>query len=275
MSSSFFDETLARGYENAEFNFPADSLDQKVVVLAGGSGGLGAAAAALLVREGARVVIGYHENRARAEQLRGKLATQGSATITLCGADIRRQRGRTTLLDAARELGPLFGLAVFTGDPARGASEAVLQSSMEVNYLGPLLLARDAADRMREEATPGSIVLFSGMQGGYPFEGSTAYGAAKAALVQGAKVLAKECGGRPNIRVNVVAPGATMAGMAQTSLRSGKYDRFVAEGTIPRFGRAEDVARTVRFLLEPDSYITGQVITVDGGMTLRRDMRDG
>ncbi len=274
MSSSFFDETLARGYENAEFSFPADSLDQKVVVLAGGSGGLGAAAAALLVREGAHVVVGYHENRARAEQLRGKLA-QGSGTITLCGADIRRQRGRTTLLDAARELGPLFGLAVFTGDPARGASESVLQSSMDVNYLGPLLLARDAADHMREEATPGSIVLFSSMQGGYPFEGSTAYGAAKAALVQGAKVLAKECGGRPNIRVNVVAPGATMAGMAQTSLRSGKYDRFVAEGIIPRFGRAEDVARTVRFLLEPDSYITGQVITVDGGMTLRRDMRDG
>jgi NAD(P)-dependent dehydrogenase (short-subunit alcohol dehydrogenase family) len=113
------------------------------------------------------------------------------------------------------------------------------------------------------------------MQASYTFEGSTAYASAKAALVHGAKVLAKEVGGAANIRVNVVAPGATLAGMAQTSLRSGKYDPFVASGVIPRFGRAEDVARAVRFLLEPDNYITGQVITVDGGMTLRRDMRPG
>jgi pteridine reductase len=94
-------------------------------------------------------------------------------------------------------------------------------------------------------------------------------------LVHGALVLAKEAGGGSNIRVNVIAPGATLAGMAQASLRGGKYDPFIAEGVIPRFGRAEDVARTVRFLLEPDNYITGQVITVDGGMTLRRDMRSG
>jgi NAD(P)-dependent dehydrogenase (short-subunit alcohol dehydrogenase family) len=58
------------------------------------------------------------------------------------------------------------------------------------------------------------------------------------------------------------------AGMAEASIESGKYDRYIAEDVIPRFGRASDVARTVRFLLEPDSYITGQVIVVDGGLTL-------
>jgi pteridine reductase len=111
------------------------------------------------------------------------------------------------------------------------------------------------------------------MQGEHAFENSTAYASPKAALVHAAKILAKESGGDANIRVNVVAPGATLAGMAQPSLRGGKYDRFIADGVIPRFGRAEDVARTVRFLLEPDNYITAQVITVDGGMTLRRDLR--
>ena len=56
--------------------------------------------------------------------------------------------------------------------------------------------------------------------------------------------------------------------MAEASIRAGKYNRFLDEGAIPRFGRALDVAKTVRFLLEPDNYITGQEITVDGGLTL-------
>ena len=109
------------------------------------------------------------------------------------------------------------------------------------------------------------------MQGTYPFEGSLAYAGPKAALVHAAKILAKEYGGRNDIRVNVVAPGATTAGMARASIESGKYDRYVEDGIIPRFGRAEDVPKVVRLLLEPDNYLTGQVITIDGGLTLRRD----
>ena len=58
------------------------------------------------------------------------------------------------------------------------------------------------------------------------------------------------------------------AGMAEASIASGKYDRYLKDGIIPRYGRALDVARAVRFLLEPDNYITGQVLSVDGGITL-------
>jgi NAD(P)-dependent dehydrogenase (short-subunit alcohol dehydrogenase family) len=109
------------------------------------------------------------------------------------------------------------------------------------------------------------------MQATYPFEGSLAYASPKAALLHAARVLAKEYGGKPDIRVNVVAPGATSAGMARASIEAGKYDPYVERGVVPRFGRPEDVARAVRFFLEPDSYTTGQVLTVDGGLTLRRD----
>jgi NAD(P)-dependent dehydrogenase (short-subunit alcohol dehydrogenase family) len=70
--------------------------------------------------------------------------------------------------------------------------------------------------------------------------------------------------------VNVVAPGATVAGMARASIDAGKYDPYVERGVIPRCP-PEDVAKVVRLLLEPDSYLTGQVIVVDGGLTLRRD----
>jgi pteridine reductase len=271
MASKYFDETVAERYARFQFEFGSETLRGRVIVLAGGSGGLGAASAALLMKEGASLVVGFSRDEQRARRMQDALSSYGE--IQLCRADLQQPDGRKALLAVASSLGPLYGLAVFAGDPARGDSEAVLRESAEINYLAPLLLAREAAETMRTAETAGSIVLFSSMQASYAFEGSTAYSCAKAALVHGAKVLAKESGGGPNIRVNVVAPGATLAGMAQTSLRSGKYDPFVAGGVIPRFGRAEDIARTVRFLLEPDNYITGQVITVDGGMTLRRDMR--
>src|SRR5438309_7745587 len=106
------------------------------------------------------------------------------------------------------------------------------------------------------------------MQATALFPGSTAYAAAKAALLHASRILAKECRVPANIRVNVIAPGVMAAGMAEASIASGKYDRYIQDGSVPRFGRAIDVARAVRFLLEPDNYITGQVLSVDGGITL-------
>jgi pteridine reductase len=87
-------------------------------------------------------------------------------------------------------------------------------------------------------------------------------------LLHSARILAKECRGASNIRVNVIAPGVMAAGMAEASIASGKYERYISDGVIPRYGRAEDVARAVRFFVEPDNYITGQVLSVDGGITL-------
>ncbi|MGA2598189.1 MAG: SDR family oxidoreductase, partial [Bryobacteraceae bacterium] len=116
--------------------------------------------------------------------------------------------------------------------------------------------------------THGAIVLFATMQAVALFPGSTVYAGEKAALLHAARILAKECRGAANIRLNVVAPGVMAAGMAEASIASGKYNRYLDDGVISRFGKALDVARAVRFLLEPDSYITGQVLSVDGGITL-------
>ena len=231
------------------------------IVLAGGSGGLGSAAAQLLAADGTRLVVGYRSNVERAERLSG-IATMVRADIT-----IREDRGR--LLDAAPDV---YGLVVFTGDPARisdpAQTEEAMQRSLAVNYLGPLMLAREAAARMKAKSTPGAIVLISTMQAVALFPGSTAYAAPKAALLHAALILAKECRGPANIRVNVVCPGVNAAGMAEASIASGKYDRYIDEGMVHRFGKAADVARAVRFFLQPDNYITGQVLTVDGGLTL-------
>lgn len=230
-------------------------------MLAGGAGGIGSAVARLLVAERARVVIGYRANRDRAERWSDRAA--------IVQADLTSAADRARLLDAAPSI---YGLVVLAGDPARAAgpsqTEAAMLRSHEANYLGPVLVAREAAERMAAASTPGAIVLISTMQANALFPGSTAYAAQKAALQIAARILAKERRGKANIRVNVVSPGVTAAGMAEASIAAGKYDRFLKEDVIARFGRAEDVARAVRFFLEPDNYVTGQVLSVDGGMTL-------
>ena len=215
------------------------------VLLAGGAGGLGSVTASLLEAEGAHVVIGSRTHGLR--------------------ADITKAADRQALLDAVPKL---YGLVVFTGTPARGAVEDAMRQSHEVNYEGPILLAREAAERMKGSGTAGAIVLFSTMQAIALFPGSTAYAGEKAALLHSARILAKECRGKTNIRVNVIAPGVMAAGMAEASIASGKYERYLTDGVIPRYGKAADVARAVRFFLEPDNYVTGQVLSVDGGITL-------
>ena len=230
------------------------------IVLAGGAGGLGSAAAELLAADGAKLVVSYRSNVQRARKLQQQ--------ATLVQADLLNPEDRKRLLDAAPAL---YGLVVFAGEPARVKNQDELATSalrsQEVNYLGPMLLAREAAARMQAAGTPGAIVLFSTMQAVHLFAGSTAYAAAKAALQHSARLLAKELRAA-NIRVNVIAPGVTAAGMAEASIAAGKYDHFLSSGIVPRFGQAIDVARAVRFFLEPDNYITGQVLSVDGGATL-------
>src|SRR5204863_2134522 len=107
----------------------------------------------------------------------------------LVQADITQAEDRKKLLDAAPDL---YGLVVFVGDPARsktsGELESALRLSTEVNYLGPILLAREAAACMRSRGIGGAIVLFSTMQAVSVFPGSTAYAGAKAALLHAARI---------------------------------------------------------------------------------------
>jgi 3-oxoacyl-[acyl-carrier protein] reductase len=239
----------------------AETLRGKEIILAGGPGGIGSAVIELLAAEGARLVVSYRANRERAERSRDK--------AQVLQADLTVDADRKRLLDSVQQL---YGVVVLAGDPARVTGGTDLREAMirshDVNYLGPILLAREAAERMKASGTAGAIVLTATMQAIALFPGSTAYAAPKAGLMHAARILAKECRGPSKIRVNVVSPGITAAGMAEASIASGKYDRYVKEGIIHRFGHAQDIARAVRFFLEPDNYVTGQVLSVDGGITL-------
>ncbi|MFZ0736498.1 MAG: SDR family oxidoreductase [Candidatus Acidiferrales bacterium] len=272
MASAHWDETLAERYRNFRYEFPETTLASRTVIVAGGTGGLGSAMVALLAREGARVVVGYRANRERAEKLEHAIEEQFHGKLEFVPGDIIEPGVRRAYLAAVQRLGqPLAGAAIFPGDPARIAFEALnreaIAASVESNYTGPILLAKELGEAM-EAAEGGNLVLLATMQAVAPFPSSLNYAAPKAALVHGARILAQQW---KRVSVNVVAPGATVAGMAESSVKSGKYDRHIASGAIARFGRPEDVARAVRFFLEPGHYMNGQVLAVDGGLTIRRD----
>jgi len=273
MSSPHWDETRAAAYREFRFEFPERTLSGRTVVVAGGTGGLGAATVALLAREGANLVVGYRENRERAGGLRTAIEKEFRRQLILVEGDLCQAGTRRKYLEAAERLdAPVAGAAIFPGDPARVAlsdlDRDALVASLETNYIGPALLAKELGEAMEHNESGGAIVLLATMQALAAFPSSLNYAPPKAALVHAMRILAQQW---DRVRVNVVAPGVTLAGMAAASVQSGKYDRHISSGAILRFGRAEDVARAVRFFLEPDNYVTGQVLGVDGGLTLRRD----
>jgi 3-oxoacyl-[acyl-carrier protein] reductase len=273
MPSKYWDEKLADQLRQFRYEFPENKLAGKTVIVAGGTGGLGSALVALLAREGAKLIVGYRWNRERAEALRGAIQEQFNAAIELVAGDIAEPAVIEEYVAAVQKTSqPLAAAAIFPGDPARVALEALtretMTASVESNYVGPVLLAKRLGEIMEQANDGGSIVMLATMQAIVPFASSVNYAAPKAALVHAARILAQQWN---KVVVNVVAPGATVAGMAESSVRSGKYDRHIASGAISRFGRPEDVARAVRFFLEPGQYANGQVLVVDGGLTIRRD----
>ena len=273
MTSRFTDPVELQRVENLQFQFGSRSLEGKVVLVPGGTGGLGACLVALLLSEGAVPLAGYRSNRARAEFVKAALESKMGGTVHLVEGDLREEEVRGRYLEEAVKLtGSIGGLACFVGDPARVQADSLtardLALSYESNFIAPVLLAKAVGEHMIARKTHGSLVLLSSMQGVGVFENSLNYAAPKAAVVHGCRILAKQWSGR-SVQVNVVAPGVTIAGMAASSVSSGKYDRYVEQGIVSRFGRPEDVARAVRLFLEPDCYVTGQVLLVDGGMSLK------
>jgi len=251
-------------------------LKGKGILVAGATGGLGQAVVMELGRLGCSMMLVHHGAKKRAEALRTRLKGQSmDARFYECDFNSSDDINDAieTFFDQTKSP---YGLVNLIGDPARvdwqKAQINHMQESFLKNASAPLHSAKDFALQLREKGIAGAIVLFSSMQGIYPFENSLYYGTPKAALIHGAKILAKEFGGEPFIRINVIAPGVNQAGMAEESIQKGKYKKLVEQKIIPRYGDPSSIARLTAYLLDPELYMTGQVLLYDGGLTLRRDL---
>ena len=248
----------------------------RVALVTGGVRGIGLATARRLAAGGASVALGYRssdpavvENAIAA--VSAALPDPTVSRVRAFAADVSRpDEVRQMFAQIVSEFGHLDALVANAGIVRDGLAVSMEpESFMEVlqtNLAGAFLCAKEAA-RMMLRQRKGRIVLVSSIVGLDGNAGQTNYAASKAGLVGLAKSLARELGSR-GITVNVVAPGFIDTDMTQ-SLPEQMRDSCAARAHLRRIGSPAEVAAAVAFLAsEEASYITSQVLRVDGGLTM-------
>ena len=249
---------------------PAKLLDGQVILVTGGSRGIGRAIVEEVSREGAAVCFTYGQHQALAEEVAGQLAAQGQRVLAL-QADVRDfQRAQSVIAETLERFGQLDGLVNNAGiirDKALMLMDLNdWKDVIETNLTGVFNYCRAAIVTLMKQRS-GCIVNITSVSGLTGMARQVNYSASKAGIIGLTRALAKEVAGY-GIRVNAVAPGYIETDMTNGL---GEQQRVDAQKHIPlgRFGRSEEIASLVAILLsEKSSYMTGQVVAVEGGLAL-------
>lgn len=241
----------------------------KVVVVTGGSRGIGRACAEALAAGGWRVAIGYRSSETDAkEALAGIEAEGGSGTIVRLDA-LDAASVKQAFEEVAGSLGPVTGLVNNAGFSQDGLllkyPMETFDRTIDTNVRGAFL-ASQAAIRTMLRARWGRILNMSSAVALRGNAGQTAYAASKSALVGFTKALAREVGVK-GITVNAVCPGLVETDMTSYLTEQARAV-YIDQTPLGRTAHLEEVAAVVRFLMsEEASYVNGAVIPVDGGLT--------
>jgi len=235
------------------------SLEGKLALVTGASRGIGRAIAEELARAGATVVVGYRTGRDEAEEL---AASIGGRAIQ---ADVSSPEDAKRLVEEAGDVDVLVNNAGLTRDGllARMADDD-WRTVVETNLSSVFYTCR-AVTRPMMRKRGGSIVNISSIVGVHGNWGQTNYAASKAGIIGFTKSLARELGSR-NVRANVVAPGYVKTQLTEV-LPEEATKAMVDNTPLGRVAEPSEVAGAVRFLASDDaSFITGEVLLVDGGL---------
>jgi 3-oxoacyl-[acyl-carrier protein] reductase len=235
------------------------SLEGKTALVTGASRGIGRAIAVELGRAGAAVVLAYNSGREEAQAAASEI---GGRALQ---ADVSDPESAKALVEEAGELDILVNNAGVTRDGllARMPDED-WRTVLETNLSSVFYTCRAAARGMMRRRS-GSIVNLSSIVGVHGNPGQTNYGASKAGIIGFTKSLARELGSR-GVRANVVAPGYVTTRLTDV-LPEEAQQAMLANTPLGRLGDPADVAHAVRFLVADEaSFITGEVLLVDGGL---------
>jgi 3-oxoacyl-[acyl-carrier protein] reductase len=245
-------------------------LDGKIAIVTGGARGIGRGIALELAKRGARVVVNYHASANAADEVVRSIRHSGGDALAV-QADVSNSDEARQLIKAATEFGGRLDILVNNVGTTRDMLLAMMpESDWDLVIATNLKSAYNcckAALKLMVRQKCGRIVNIASVAGLAGNGGQTNYSASKAGLIGFTKSLAKEIGGR-NITVNAVAPGFVPTDLTNGLLSKVRDDAIKA---IPlgRLGTVEDVDYAVAFFASDDaSFITGQVLSVDGGMAM-------
>ncbi len=245
-------------------------LQDQVAVVTGASGGIGSRIALALAREGAAVIAHYWRNQETAERLVREIEGAGGRARSIAG-DLSQPAEVAAVIGAATEA---FGrIDILVNNAGINRDGLILrmkdedwQAVVNTNLSGTFYCIR-AALREFVRQRRGRIINITSTAGQAGNAGQANYVAAKAGVIGLTRAVAREVGSR-GITVNAVAPGFIAAGMTD-ALTAEVVTRYLAQIPLGRAGSSDDVAAAVVFLAsEEASYITGQVLNVDGGMVM-------
>jgi pteridine reductase len=238
----------------------------KVALITGGAKRVGASIACVLHARGMRVIIHYHHSEHEAKQLCERLNQDRPESAVCIQANLQHSAYIPELITLAIQTwGRLDVLinnaAVFQPSPLESLNPEKWSNTLNSNLTAPLFLSIEAAPYLKK--TQGCIVNMVDIRANQPLKGYAHYCISKAGLVMATKSLALEWA--PDIRVNAIAPGVALWSDAESEMMQKK---IINRTPLKRAGTPEDIAKGVCFLIEDASYMTGQVLTIDGGRSL-------
>jgi pteridine reductase len=244
-------------------------MQGKVVLVTGGAKRVGAAICRRLHTAGANIAIHYRSSLYEALALCAELNDLRANSAHCVQADLLDLAAlRNMVADAVQHFGHLDALinnaSSFYATPLSLINEQQWFDLIGTNLKAPLFIAQAAADELRRRH--GAIVNIVDIHAERPMHGHLLYSAAKAGLVALTKGLAQEMA--PQVRVNAVAPGVISWPEDEEWQDEERRRKIIAHTLLKREGEPDDIARTVQFLIADAPYITGQVISVDGGRSI-------
>ncbi len=239
---------------------------EQVALITGAGRRIGATIARALHAEGIRVVLHYHRSDREARELQDELnrTREGSAVLIQC--DLLEHNKHAALIHQAAEVWGRLDILVnnastFYPTPIGRIREADWDDLLGTNLKAPLFLSQAAAPWLARHR--GCIVNLTDIHAERPLKGHSVYCIAKAGLAMLTYSLARELG--PDIRVNGIAPGAILW---PEGLDDVTRQRIISQTALKRHGSPEDIARAVVYLVRDGGFVSGQILTVDGGRSL-------